>query len=237
LPSRAPCAPLVFAGLAPGGAGRPPARLDRDFHSPGAPPFIINGGPTFVSEIARVLEVGHRGYAAPGLSYSITAFHQRYERLRSGSAAPVTLVNQIEGSVSGLEGWASWQVTEPWRLGAGIVQLGKHLGSTRGTPDPAGVANLGNDPRRQWQLRSSLNLGRRGALDVMVRHVDALPTPVVEGYTAVDARFAFKVTPALELSVLAQNLLDRRHVEFNAVNVASQIERHVFVKATWQLER
>ena len=62
-----------------------------------------------------------------------------------------------------------------------------------------------------------------------------MPSPEVASYTAVDARLAFKVTPALELSLVAQNLFDRRHVEFNAVDVASQIERTVFVKAVWQL--
>jgi len=229
--------PQAFSWLALSRAVRAPARLDRDFFAPGREPFTINGGPNFVSEVAKVLEAGHRGYAAPGVSYSIAAFHQRYERLRSGSPPPTRLINQIEGSVNGLEGWASWQVAAPWRLSAGFVQLGKHLGSTRGTPDPAGVANLGNDPRRQWSLRSSLDIGSRGEFDVLVRHVGALPSPQVASYTAVDLRLAFKVTPDLELSLLAQNLFDPRHVEFNPVSAASQIDRRVFIKAVWQLGR
>jgi iron complex outermembrane receptor protein len=110
-----------------------------------------------------------------------------------------------------------------------------HFHSTRGTPDPAGIASLGNDPRHQWHLRSSLNLGKRGEFDVMVRRVGSLPSPAIAGYTAVDARLAFRVTPRLELSVLGQNLFDSHHVEFNAPASASQIERRVFVKAVWQL--
>ena len=171
----------------------------------------------------------------PAFRIRSRSFQQRYNHLRSGSPPPTTLVNQIGGHVNGLEGWASWQAARSWRLSAGLLQLDKHLASTRGTPDPGGVANLGNDPRRQWNLRSTLDIGSRGAFDLTVRHSDALPSPQVESYTAVDARLAFKVSPDLELSLLAQNLFDPRHVEFNAVGAASQIERTVFVKAVWQL--
>ena len=215
-------------------AVRAPARLDRDFFSPSKPPFAINGGPNFVSEVANVLEAGHRGYFASNLSYSATLFTQRYSRLRSGSPPPVTLINQIEGSVNGFEGWASWQAMPWWRLSAGLLELREHLHSTRGTPDPSGVASLGNDPRAQWNLKSNVTLGRTEA-DVIVRHVGSLPSPLVSRYTAVDVRLAYRVSPRLELSVLGENLFDPRHNEFNAIGTASQMERRVFMKATWRL--
>jgi iron complex outermembrane receptor protein len=69
----------------------------------------------------------------------------------------------------------------------------------------------------------------------MVRQVGALPVPVVPRYTAVDARVAMRLTPGLELSLLLQNLFDKRHVEFNEAGAASQIERKIYVKAVWQL--
>lgn len=50
-------------------------------------------------------------------------------------------------------------------------------------------------------------------------------------YTAIDARLADKLSRDLELSLLGQNLPDRRHVEFNVVGVASQIERCLLIKA------
>jgi iron complex outermembrane recepter protein len=216
-------------------AVRAPSRLDRDFFVPGKPPFVINGGPNFVSELATVVEAGHRGAVGRSLSYSVTAFRQHYTRLRSGSPPPAMLVNQIEGDVDGVEAWGTWQAAPDWRLSAGWLRLREDLNSTRGTPDPSGVAGLGNDPHQQWNLRSSLDIGSRGEFDVLVRHVGALPSPAVQAYTAVDARLALRVSPTLELSVLGQNLFDPRHVEFNAVGAASQIERKVFVKATWKL--
>ncbi|MEJ7687073.1 MAG: TonB-dependent receptor [Variovorax sp.] len=216
-------------------AVRAPARLDRDFYSPSTRPFIINGGPNFEAEVANVFEIGHRGYIAPNVSYSVTAFQQRFEKLRSGSAPPVTLINQIAGNITGVESWATWRATSNWRLSAGFLAMEKDLENRRGTPDPAGIASLGNDPKHQWNLRSSLNIGSAGEFDVIVRQVGALPSPAVESYTAVDARWSVRVTPRLDLSLLVQNLFDRRHVEFNAIGVASQIERRVFIKAVWQL--
>ncbi len=216
-------------------AVRAPARLDREFFVPARAPFVIGGGPAFESEIANVLEIGHRGYAARGVTYSVAAFHQRYSKLRSGSAPPVTLVNQIEGSVNGAEGWAAWQATQAWRLSAGFLALRKNLVSTRGTPDPSGVASLGNDPRLQWSLRSNFDIGRNGEFDVTVRHVGSLPSPAVPAYTAVDGRFGWRIAPGVQASLLVQNLFDRQHVEFNDVGVASQIERRIFLKLAWQL--
>jgi iron complex outermembrane receptor protein len=218
-------------------AVRAPARLDKEFFSPGRPPYIINGGPAFESEVANVIELGHRAYAASGVSYSITGFQQRYSKLRSGAFAltGATLVNQIEGVINGLEGWASWQAAPAWRLSGGFLTLRKDLRLTGGSRDVNGIAALGNDPRLQWNLRSSLNISPKGEFDVMLRHVGSLPSPAVAAYTAVDARLAWQLSHGLELSVLAQNLLGRRHAEFNAIGVASQIERRIFIKAVWQL--
>ena len=218
-------------------AVRAPSRIDRDFFFPGNAPFLIVGGPNFQSETADVLELGHRGQLGPSLSYSVTAFRQYYKGLRAGTGTlPTTIENQIEGPGQGLEAWAQWQATPAWRLSGGYTTLRKHLRFTSGAAaDATSIPNLGNDPRQQWSLRSSLNLGARSEFDVMVRHVGALPSPAVPRYTAVDARLAMRVSPALELSLLVQNLFDRRHVEFNAAGVASQIERKLYVKAVWQL--
>ncbi|MDB5868577.1 MAG: hypothetical protein JWP96_909 [Polaromonas sp.] len=229
--------PQHMSWLAASRAVRAPSRIDRDFFFPGKAPFFIAGGPNFQSETASVMELGHRGQLGAGLTYSVTAFRQYYKGLRAGipGSLPVTVENQIEGPGQGFEAWAQWQVDAGWRLAAGYAGLRKHLRFTSGATDANSIPNLGNDPKHQWNLRSSLNLGARSELDVIVRHVGALPSPAVPAYTAVDARLAWRISPALELSLMAQNLLDRRHVEFNAAGAASQIERRVLLKAVWQL--
>ncbi|MCY7317974.1 MAG: TonB-dependent receptor [Ramlibacter sp.] len=218
-------------------AVRAPARLDRDIFLPSVAPFVVQGGPTFVSEVVRVVEAGQRGFIGRDLNYSITLYRQQYDRLRSGtlsSPPPVMLENRIEGHSTGVEAWALWQAARNWRLSAGVLAQRISLRTKSGLPDPASVVALGNDPRRLWTLRSSWDVGR-SEVDLIVRHVGSLPAPAVPAYTAVDVRWGWKAAPALTVSLLAQNLFDRRHVEFTDPAAASQIERRVFLRLAWQL--
>jgi iron complex outermembrane receptor protein len=67
----------------------------------------------------------------------------------------------------------------------------------------------------------------------LVRYVSALPNPAVQSYTAFDARYAWRPRAGLELSVSVRNLFDERHPEFGSAATRSEIERGVFVRATW----
>ena len=84
-------------------------------------------------------------------------------------------------------------------------------------------------------LRSSLNLTHGHEFDVGVRHVSALPLPAVPAYTAVDARWGWRVSPGTELSVTVQNLFDRGHFEFGAPANATQLRRTAWFKLLWHI--
>jgi len=232
---------------------RAPSRIDTDFHlfldlstllhqRPGTTLFpIIAGGPDFQSEIAEVYELGYRAQPTSRLSYSITAYHESHYKLRSGQPAPTSLAsppafiqNEIEGQTSGIESWGSFQVTRDWRLSAAWVQFRESLHVVPGSTDPVGPSALGNDPAHTWMLRSSFNLTSTQDFDFTIRHVSALPNPVVPAYTAIDARIAWRVNRNTELSITAQNLFDPTHVEFNAPATASLIDRGVFFKILWR---
>jgi iron complex outermembrane receptor protein len=209
-----------------------PARFDRDVIRPQGGVF---GGPNFVSEVANVIQIGYRARTAGVLTWSVTAFHHQWDKLRSATAPPVFFENRIEGPVYGVEGWASWQVLSAWRLSGGLTTLRKELRLEPGSTDPQGPHNpqLSNDPDQQWMLRSSLTPWAHHEVDAMVRHVGALPNPSVPAYTAVDVRYAWRVRPDLELSLLGQNLFDRRHGEFNPPASRREFERGLFLRAVW----
>jgi iron complex outermembrane receptor protein len=216
-------------------AVRAPARLDRDFEFPSRPPFAIKGGPDFESEVANVYELGYRAQPGSATSYSVTAFHHDYRKLRGGTPGASFIENRISGVIEGVEAWASREMTSFWRLSGGWLELRKSLRAAPGT-SPNSVNDLGNDPSRQWKLRSTMNLPGRVEFDVAVRHIGALPAPAVAAYTATDLRLAWQATRQLTLSLLVQNLFDPGHVEFNAVNVASQIPRSAFLAVDLRLE-
>ena len=219
-------------------AVRAPSRVDRDFYSPGRPPFsVFAGGPDFVSEIATVYEAGYRGQSQPALTWSITAYHHDFDRLRSQEPSPAgpMFQNRIDGAVDGVEAWGTYRMTNNWRLNAGFVRQRERLQPEAGSLAIGGVSGLGNDPKQWWSLGSSLELGSDLEFDVNVRHVGALPNPVVPAYTAVDARVSWRLRPNLELSLTAKNLFDPRHPEWGAAPSRAEIERGVFAKLVWRM--
>jgi iron complex outermembrane receptor protein len=226
-------------------AVRAPARLDRDLFLPANPPFILGGGPEFRSEIANVFEIGNRGRPSSAMSYSITAFYQDYDRLRSVEPAPggtcvsvtpgnnCVLGNLIEGTSQGIEAWGSYQVMPAWRLSAGVLLLDVDLKTKPGSTD-ANPAALGNDPDHQWLLRSAHNLTDRLELDFILRSVGELPNPDVPSYAAVDVWLGWRPMRNLELSLTLQNLFDDSHPEFGTPATRSVFERGAFLKLVWR---
>jgi len=94
--------------------------------------------------------------------------------------------------------------------------------------------NLSNDPRYQWMLQSSTDLGQNHQLDATVRRVGKLPNPVVPAYTAVDLRYGWRMRPELELSVILRNAFDEEHAEFNPAATRSEIAREIYAKLDWR---
>jgi iron complex outermembrane receptor protein len=216
-------------------AVRAPSRIDREFSTSGSPTSDpVASSPDFRSEISKVFEIGYRAQPSPRASYSVTGFHSRHDHLRSLEPGPPdVIVNQIEGDSTGLEAWGKLQITPGWRLSAGATLLDQNLRPKPGSA-ATDVSVAGNDPKRQFSLRSSHDLGGGQDFDLLVRYVSALPDPAVPSYTAFDARYAWRPRAGLELSVSAQNLLDSQHPEFGAAASRSEIERGVFLKVTWQ---
>ena len=215
-------------------AVRAPSRLDRDIVLPPNPPYIIAGGPDFVSEVSNVYELGYRAQPVRELSFSVTAFYQQWDRLRSGQTPPNAQVqNMIDGNTSGLEAWFSWQPMAQWRLSGGMTSLHKDLRLKPGSTDPTGPSELGNDPNYQWMLHSAFRLADRHEFDVTVRRVAALPVPSVPAYTAVDLRYGWRINTAFSIAVVLRNALDPAHAEFGTAPGRSEIGRSALLQLKW----
>ena len=78
-----------------------------------------------------MIEVGYRGQPNASLSYSVAAFHARYDHLRTQEIAPsrtfVVFANEMEGTASGVEMWGTYQASPIWRLSAGFTALNEQL--------------------------------------------------------------------------------------------------------------
>ena len=215
---------------------RTPGRVDRDFFFPGNAPFIIQGGPGFKSETGNAFDIGYRAQPRSWLTLSLTAFYTQLDDLRGGLPAPggVFIGNTVEGKTTGLEAWALWQVTERWRLMAGLLELHQDLRDKNGDGQLGAVAGLGNDPRHTVKARSSYRFGDNVDFDVDWRYVSSLSyLTTVPSYSATDLRIAWHVNPRLELSLRGTNVFDSGHVEFDEHGFPAVIPRTTYAQVRW----
>jgi iron complex outermembrane recepter protein len=213
---------------------RSPSRLDRDLVVPGAPPFTVVNNTTFASEVAQVAELGYRTNFGSWASASLTAFHHRYEELRTlePAGAALAIANGAEGRITGVEAWGELRPMQNLRLVWGLVAMREKtelLAGRVNLTDPP----LGNNPKRTASLRSLWNVTPTVQLDLMLRYSGRLPNPVVPSYTELHARIGWRAMPNLDISLVAANVLDRDHVEFGAAAQRALFEPGYFVKVTW----
>ena len=214
---------------------RAPSRLDVDSYIPGAPPYVLAGGSGVRAEVARVFELGYRGQVNQVLSYSVTAFRNLYDHLRTQELAPdggsIVFGNMMTGHSHGIEAWGSLQLSDAWRLSAGATALHEKFTLAAGSRDPVSPLTAGIDPAYTAQLRSSYAFDGRRELEVAVRRTGAT-LPAVPAYTALDARFGWRVNPGVEVSVIGTNL-NGGHAEYGPASVRTEVPRTVGVKVVW----
>jgi iron complex outermembrane receptor protein len=217
---------------------RAPSRFDVDAHVPATPPFLLDGGSTVQSEVAKVYEVGYRGQPTSKISYSVTAFHTDYDRLRTQEINPaftiVTYANEMEGKANGIEMWGNFQASQTWRLSGGYTALRERLQLKPGSNDVTAPNAAGKDPANTWQLRSAFNIVPNGELDMTIRHVAPLSNFVLPAYTVLDARLGWQLRRDLELSVTAKNLFGDHHAEYGPPAYRSVIAPSIFAKVVWR---
>jgi iron complex outermembrane receptor protein len=139
--------------------------------------------------------------------------------------------NQMDGSTNGVEVWATYDVTDNWRVGGGFTTLNKDLKLKPGSDGlNGGVDAEGNDPDYSWQVRSMHDLSERWQLDAIVRGIADLPNPAVPSYVAVDLRVAWRSARDVELSLTGRNLFGGAHAEFGDPLTRTEFDRAAFFK-------
>jgi len=217
-------------------AARMPSRFDTDLRATGT----FAGGPDFTTEYLTAYELGYRGQPSRAISFSLSAFYNVYDHLRTVEAStpsifPLIVLNNMKGATYGVELWGNYALTDQWRLSAGLSTLRKDLRLETGSRDIFGVRFAGNDPAYQASFRSSMDVMKDVELDIDFRAVDDLPSPRIPGYVEADVRLGWRVTNALELAVVGSNLLHARHTEFvNPSLPAEEIPRSISASARWR---
>lgn len=203
---------LAWAALSR--AVRTPNRIERELQATG----ILFPSPDYASETLVALEAGWRSQPMERMSYSVSAFYNVYDDLRTAGTTPVTILplvleNGARGTTYGMEGWGRYEMTPGWRISAGFNLLHKDFELKPGYTFDAYGTVFGQDPSWQAQIRSEWNITETVELDAWLRSVGAVDTAPVPSYTELNLRLGWRLRDDLELSLNGVNLLNPRHLE------------------------
>jgi len=218
---------LLWAALSR--AVRTPSRLDREFYVP-ADGSVLAGGPDFESETLNAFEIGYRAQHANKLNYNLTLFYHDYDDIRSLDPAPggaLVIGNNMEGRIHGLEAWGVAQITERWRLNAGVQLMERDLQFKSADARDGGS---GDDPNYQWRIGSRIDIGSNTELDLTLRRVGELSNDGAPAYTAFDMRLGWRLGKDTEISLSGFNLLDPHHPEFGSSSSRKEVDRSLLLK-------
>jgi iron complex outermembrane receptor protein len=228
-------------------AVRTPSRVDEDLKE-AAPPRLVflEGAADFQSEEVIAYELGYRAQVSNRTLVSVSTYYNDYTDVRSTSFTPTTIIplffqNNLEGHTYGAELSTAFQALDNWTLHLGYDLLQQHLRVKPGRFDLNNALNETSDPQQQIALRSSATFIGHIDFDTTLRWVDQLianngPTPgTVPSYFGLDARLAWHAANGIELSLVGQNLLQPRHVEYGYPSpLREQIDRSLFAKIAWR---
>ncbi|HEY6458150.1 MAG TPA: TonB-dependent receptor [Steroidobacteraceae bacterium] len=228
-------------------AVRTPSRVDEDLKE-ATPPLlvILEGASDFKSEEVIAYELGYRAQLDERTSMTLSTYFNDYNDVRSTSYTPATLIpfffqNNLEGHTYGAELSVVYQALDNWKLHLGYDLLQEHLHVKPGEFDLDDALNETADPQQQFAIRSSATLPANIEFDTTLRWVDTLHTNngstpgLVPSYFGLDGRLAWHGAKGIELSLVAQNMLNPRHVEYGYPSpLREQIDRSVFAKVAWR---
>lgn len=240
-------------------ADRQPARSDTAIQTtlqsfPIAPGMIqvvtLSGNPAIKNEEARDYELGYRAELSNVLSLDAASFLTFYHHLETIEPQPVVVIpgvttqivvpmiydNRAHAVDYGGELSLNWKVNSRWRLSPGYSYLHATI---RQDPSSQGRVSTGvttDFPQNMAQFRSQVNLSSRMEFDQALYYTARLPGGSVPGHARLDLRLARRFGESTEVSLVGQNLLRNRTMEYgDALNViGTQSVRSVYGKITWR---
>jgi iron complex outermembrane receptor protein len=195
-------------------------------------------------------EVGYRVQAAKRLSVDAVMFLSYYHDLRtveqgepyfttgplpSQLIVPSFLEDDGNAHTYGGELSLNWNPTNRWRISSGYSMIHMVVFKDAANVDAQLGDQGGSTPEQQFQVRSDLNLPHHFEFDSSAAYVGRL-APGIPAYTRVDTRLGWKTGEHLDFSVVGQNLLTPRHLEFpGEIGLNNTlVARTIFARITWK---
>lgn len=209
-------------------AVRSPSRLESDLS---APP-LLNGNPDFNSEKLVAYEAGYRSRVAPQAWVDVALFHNIYRKLLSIEGTIID--NKLHGTTSGVELTGRWQTSSAWTYDIAYTYMNMDFAAEADSVDSTSAAGIeGSSPRHQVALSAAWTPSKAVEANATLRYVDRLSALNVPSYLVADVGVAWRARRDLNLSVVAQNLLDSHHPEQSGATT-TEVQRSIYVKLRWE---
>jgi iron complex outermembrane receptor protein len=212
--------------------------------------FMLVGDENLNEEDLHAYELGWRWRPAPRLTIDTALYYNEYEHLiriiglpPEVDPGPPLHVNSVfmytntsEAVIYGAESSVEWAIADwmRWQL------TGNWLRMSDQPPPSQMTLQLASDPQHHYASRLRFDLPYETEFDVAWRHVGALESYRIGGYSSVDLRAAWHPRDSLELSLTLNNAFDREHVEFfdeTGGGPGARIGRSIFGRVVWHLGR
>jgi iron complex outermembrane recepter protein len=213
----------------------------------------IMGNPAFRSENLQAYELGYRAQPSKRVTLDVATFYDRYKNLRSLEPGapflelspataqlviPMSAGNGVFGAAYGAEVEASWKPARWWTVDSGYTWFKPVFHRTSLSQDQTTIGDYeGRDPRNHFTARSTMNLPRRFEFDQSLYYTGSLSLGPVPAYTRYDVRVGWHPTEKAEFSIVGQDLLHARHMEFvgfGDIYVPMPVKRGFYAKLTWR---
>ena len=221
---------------------------------PGGAPALVSliGNPQVKDENLLGVEAGYRTTIRARLSADLALYYDNYTSQETqepsttfleNTPAPAHLVfpetfeNLMNGEAHGFEIFAKWKVANRWTVSPGYAFEQVHMHLLPGSQDTSAVSEAqGSAPVHSAQLRSHVALPDRFSWDTSAYFTGRIADPAVPSYTRLDMILSWQPQERLFFSVVGQNLLKDRHLEYADATdsvVSTLMKRSVYAKLTW----
>ncbi|MEQ1789397.1 MAG: TonB-dependent receptor, partial [Rickettsiales bacterium] len=195
------------------------------------------------SEELIAYEIGYRIQPITKLAIDVTAYYNNYSRLLTDELGtptilgtyiyqPVITGNDNKARSLGFEASVKYDVAKQWRLSSTYSYIDLQFNDKS-----AVILSLsGKNPRHMFNLHSTYLFSNELEMTNSLYTVSKLQSINIPSYYRFDTMLSYPVTPAININLVGQNLLDKRHKEFSSFLYQSRAEigRSVYAGASFK---
>jgi iron complex outermembrane recepter protein len=213
--------------------------------------FRVVGNPAVVVEELRDYEIGYRSDITKTLSFDLATFLSFYHHLETivpqtpiflpgpplVVEIPLLYENTAHAETYGGEMYLTWKPASRWRISPGYSYLHASLRLDPSSSQGQATTLVSTDfPGNTVQIRSLFNLSRNMEFDQSIYYTARLPGGSIPGHARLDLRLARRIGESMEISLVGQNLLRPRTLEYGDSSgvLGTDAVRSVYAKIAWR---